>query len=101
MRDIFEALFVGQPTDPVEAARRAMRPPLRRRFYQAVRVAEADGGHAVLLDDARMRTPGRRSLDLPTRPLAEALAAAWQAQAEVIDPVKMPLTRLEIGRAHV
>jgi len=94
MRDIFEDLFVGQPTDPVEAARRAMRPPLRRRFYELVRVADAEGRHAILLDDAPVRTPGGRSLDVPTRPLAEALAAEWQAQAEVIDPVKMPLTRL-------
>jgi len=94
MRDIFEDLFVGQPIDPVAAARRAMRPPLRRRFYKTARAAEAEGGYAVLLDDAPVRTPGRRSLTLPSRPLAEAVAAEWQAQAEHIDPMRMPLTRL-------
>jgi len=94
MRDIFEDFFVGESTDPVTAARRAMRPPLRRRFYQTVDVVEAEGGYAVLLDNAPIRTPGRRSLNVPTRPLAEALAAEWQAQDELIDPTKMPLTRL-------
>src|SRR4051812_45297289 len=59
MRDIFEDLFVRQPTDPVAAARRAMRSPLRRRFYQAVHVADAEDGCAILLDDAPVRTPGR------------------------------------------
>jgi chaperone required for assembly of F1-ATPase len=94
MRDIFEDLFVGEPVDPVAAVRRAMRPPLRRRFYEVATVGEAEGGHAILLDHAPVRTPGRRSLIVPTRQLADAIAAEWQAQAEVIDPAKMPLTRL-------
>ena len=41
-----------------------------------------------------MRTPARRALAAPARPLAEALAAEWEAQREVIDPANMPLTRL-------
>ena len=94
MRDIFEDIFVGQPIDPVAAARRAMRPPLRRRFYVGVRVADAEGDYAILLDDAPIRTPGQRSLTAPSRLLAEAIAAEWQAQNEFIDPVRMPLTRL-------
>src|SRR6202035_5424782 len=40
------------------------------------------------------RTPGRRILGTPTRALADALAAEWNAQEELIDPLNMPLTRL-------
>ena len=41
-----------------------------------------------------MRTPARRALAAPTRALAEAIAAEWNAQTDVIDPARMPLTRL-------
>jgi chaperone required for assembly of F1-ATPase len=48
----------------------------------------------VLLDGKAVRTPAGRELILPTRALAEAVAAEWAAQAEHIDPATMPLTRL-------
>ncbi|MFL5095677.1 MAG: ATP12 family chaperone protein [Xanthobacteraceae bacterium] len=94
MRDIFHDIFVGQPTDPVEAARRAMRPPLRRRFYETASVQDGEGDYAVLLDGKPVRTPAHRQLSAPTVALAEAIAAEWLAQAAVIDPARMPLTRL-------
>ena len=50
MRDLFEEIFANQPLDPTEAARRGMRPHLRRRFYARAEVAEGEGGFAVLLD---------------------------------------------------
>ena len=34
MRDIFEDIFENQPLDPMESARRNMRPNLRTRFYK-------------------------------------------------------------------
>jgi chaperone required for assembly of F1-ATPase len=91
MRDVFEEIFANQPLDPTEAARRSMRPQLRRRFYQ--RAAVEDGG-AVVLDGKPVRTPARGVLAAPTRPLAEAIAAEWEGQRDVIDPARMPLTRL-------
>jgi len=48
----------------------------------------------VLLDGRPVKTPARRTLAAPTRALAEALAAEWEAQRDVVDPAKMPLTRL-------
>jgi chaperone required for assembly of F1-ATPase len=91
MRELFE----NTPSnDPTEATRRSMRTVLPRRFYEtATTVAVADG-HAVRLDDKPVRTPARRVLAAPTLALAEAIAAEWQAQKDVIDPAKMPLTRL-------
>lgn len=94
MRDVFEEIFTQQPLDPNEAARRAARPRLRPRFYQAAEVKNAAGGFAVMLDGKPVNTPGRRPLAAPIRKLATALAAEWDAQREVIDPSTMPLTRL-------
>jgi chaperone required for assembly of F1-ATPase len=96
MRDIFTELFENQPLDPTEAARRAVRPVLRKRFYQRAHVGESEGpaGLPVLIDGKSVRTPARRLLAAPTRTLAEQVAAEWNAQDDVIDPARMPLTRL-------
>lgn len=94
MRDIFDDIFKNQPLDPTEAARRAMRPQLRRRFYQAAGVEKRPEGYAVVLDGRPVRTPARRTLAAPSQALAQALADEWEAQREVVDPALMPLTRL-------
>jgi chaperone required for assembly of F1-ATPase len=94
MRDIFDDIFQGQPFEPEEAVRRSLRTPRRKRFYGAAGVADEPMGYVVVLDNRPVRTPGRRALAAPTRPLAEALAAEWDAQREFIDPAAMPLTRL-------
>ena len=93
MRDLFEDIFKNAPLDPTQAARRAARPHLRRRFYQQADVEEADGEFRVVLDGRPVKTPARRPLAAPTRALGEALAAEWDAQTEGIDPARMPLTR--------
>ena len=97
MRELLE----GHQTDgPVEAAQRAVRPTLRRRFYEMVTIAAGEGSHEgqngylVCLDGKPIRTPGRRTLAAPGAELARALADEWAVQGEYIDPVKMPLTRL-------
>jgi chaperone required for assembly of F1-ATPase len=94
MRDIFDDIFAKEPIDPVEAARRAVRPQLRKRFYERAEVAEGDGGFAIRLDGRPVRTPARGTLAAPSRALAQAIAAEWDAQREAIDPATMPLTRL-------
>jgi chaperone required for assembly of F1-ATPase len=96
MRDILEDIFTNQPLDPNEAARRAMRPNLRKRFYGRAEAAseKGEGGFAVLLDGKPVRTPARRLLAAPSQALAQAIADEWQAQTDVIDPGRMPLTRL-------
>ncbi len=94
MADLFEEIFAPSPIDPTEAARRAVRPTLKKRFYQTADVAHLAEGFAVTLDGRLVKTPARRTLSAPTRALAEALASEWQAQADVIDPARMPLTRL-------
>ena len=94
MRDLFEDIFRDAALDPTQAERRAVRPHLRRRFYQRAEVEDADGEFRIVLDGRPVKTPARRTLAAPTRALAQALAAEWEAQRDVIDPAKMPLTRL-------
>src|SRR5262249_37347273 len=94
LRDIFTDLFANEQPDPVAAARRAMRPPLPRRVYQTTGVEEAEGGVRVGRACRPVRTPARGFLIVPSRALAEAIAAEWDAQKETIDPAAMPLTRL-------
>ena len=91
MRDLFESPAAN---DPMQAARRGARPVLRRRFYENATVAATPDGFAVQLDGKPVHTPARRMLAAPTQELAQALAAEWNAQTEVVDPAKMPLTRL-------
>ena len=91
MRELFES---PAAENPMQAARRGARPVLRRRFYENATVAATPDGHAVQLDGKPVLTPARRPLAAPTRELAQALAAEWNAQTEVVDPAKMPLTRL-------
>jgi chaperone required for assembly of F1-ATPase len=84
---------ISLPDNPIEAARRTTRPVLRKRFYRKAAAVAVTEGFAVALDDKPVRTPARRLLAAPTLALAEAIAAEWEAQREVIDPAKMPLTR--------
>jgi chaperone required for assembly of F1-ATPase len=64
-----------------------------RRFYASATAAEEGGAHIVRLDQRTLKTPSRKPLHMPTRALAEAVAAEWEAQGEVIAPSAMPLTR--------
>ena len=91
MRELFEN---PSPEHAGEAARRAARPTLRRRFYAVAAVTPDAGRFAVQLDGKPVHTPARRPLAAPVLALAQAIAAEWQAQRETIDPATMPLTRL-------
>lgn len=57
-----------------------------KRFYAEATIGEADGGWRVLLDGRSIKTAGGRPQTVPTRALAEAMAAEWQNQGEKIDP---------------
>jgi chaperone required for assembly of F1-ATPase len=66
-----------------------------KRFYEQTGVEPADGGWRILLDGRPMRTPAKSILLVPTRALAEAIAAEWHEvpdKAE-INVAHLPLTR--------
>lgn len=69
-------------------------PATPRRFYKEVSVATVEGGHVIRLDGKDLRSPAKHPLLLPTRALADAIAAEWQAQTEKIQPATMPLMQL-------
>lgn len=64
-----------------------------KRVWDQVSTGEDGNGFAVFLDGRTLRTPARSPLVTPTQALAEAIAAEWDAQSGVIDPLTMPLTR--------
>jgi len=69
--------------------------PAVKRFYTSVTVvAVAEGQWGVELDGRSIKTPARNPLVLPTRRLAEAVTAEWEAQGDKVDPRSMPLTGL-------
>ena len=94
MRDIFDDIYKNTPLDPEEAVRRDTGVDLRKRFYETTGTDKSDGVFRVLLDGKPVRTPARRVLAAPSQILAQAIAQEWDAQQEVINPSKMPLTRL-------
>jgi chaperone required for assembly of F1-ATPase len=58
-----------------------------KRFYKQVSVEPTpDDTWRVLLDGRGIKTAGGRPQAVPTRALAEALAAEWATQAETIEP---------------
>ncbi len=79
----------GAPKGPITDT---MAKPLAKRFYKDVTVGEG-AFFQILLDGRVVRTPGKRALLLPSRTLADFIAAEWQAQGAAINPGIMPLTR--------
>jgi chaperone required for assembly of F1-ATPase len=95
--DDFLNVFAGRPmgaVDPMMSARSNMRGNLPKRFYTDVAVIPAPEGFGIGLDGRPVKTPAKRLLTVPSRNVAEALAAEWRAQGERIDPSDMPLTCL-------
>lgn len=67
-----------------------------KRFYKETAVDLGDGGHRILLDGKPMRTPAKAVLVVPTRALAQAIAAEWDKVPDKADinATHLPLTRL-------
>ena len=94
--DLISGLFPvhGADIDPVAMARRDLQKKWPKRFYKSAHVELRDGLHTLLLDGRAAKTPARSVLAVPNLEVAHALAAEWNAQEEVVNPLKMPLTRL-------
>jgi chaperone required for assembly of F1-ATPase len=93
MRELFDEVAGKSPVDPEEAVRRTTRGPQRKRFYAQAGVVETPDGFSIVLDGKPIRTPSARPLVAPNRDIADGIAAEWNAQADLIDPLTMPLTR--------
>ena len=64
-----------------------------KRFWKQAQVYEESDGFGIALDARPVKTPAKRTLVVPTRGFADAIAAEWDAQGEQIDPSSMPFTR--------
>ena len=64
-----------------------------KRFWKAARAVETQGGFAIELDGRPVKTPAKARLVVPSRALAQTIAAEWDAQEEQVDPAIMPFTR--------
>jgi len=64
-----------------------------KRFWQTVSCVPEGSGYAIHLDVRPLRTPAKTPVILPTLALARAVAAEWQAQESLINPLTMPHTR--------
>ncbi|AGF75999.1 ATP12 family chaperone protein [Bartonella vinsonii] len=68
--------------------------PLPKRFYKEVKVLCEERGFSVLLDGCPVKTPAKRFFIVPTEAFAMLVAEEFESQKQVIDPAKMPITRL-------
>lgn len=59
-----------------------------KRFYTDVTVAEAGDAWIVHLDGRPLKTQGGRPQAVPSRAMAELLAAEWAEQGDEIDPAR-------------
>ncbi len=67
---------------------------MKKRFYRNVGIRAGGGGFTITADGSALATPGGNDLCLKNRKMADLIAAEWDAQADNIDPEKMPFTRL-------
>ena len=65
----------------------------KKRFWKDTTYEAVEGGYTVLLDGRAVKTPAKAALVVPTRAMAEAMVAEWDAQEGEIDPTGMPVTR--------
>lgn len=64
-----------------------------KRFWTETTVERVGDGWQVLLDGRPVRTPRKAAMILPTQDMAQAVAAEWDAQQGLINPLLMPMTR--------
>lgn len=64
-----------------------------KRFWKQAAVQATDGGFDIRLDGRPVKTPAKAPLVVPTRSLARAIAAEWDAQEGKVRPETMPCTR--------
>lgn len=81
-------------THSVQKIQNLSRQPLPQRFYKEVKVVCEEEGFSLLLDGCPVKTPAKRHFLVPTKLFAAFVAKEFENQKQVIDPAKMPMTRL-------
>lgn len=97
MRDILEdaeGAAARGDIGPGKANRERDLKKFPKKFYKEASVKEMEGGFSIELDGRPVKTPGKQVLMLPGEASAQIVADEWNAAEEVINPLKMPATRL-------
>jgi chaperone required for assembly of F1-ATPase len=66
----------------------------KRRTWENITIKKIGDSFEVYLDDETLLTPKKNKLSLPTQKLASKVATEWEHQVDIIDPTKMPYSRL-------
>lgn len=64
-----------------------------KRFWKNAEAVPEAAGWTVRLDGRAVKTPAKAALIVPTRAMAQAIAAEWDAQQAEVRPDTMPVTR--------
>ena len=67
-----------------------------KRFYSDVGIVAAEGGFRVTLDAKPLRTPAKALLAVPSRRLADAIAAEWRGQGGDVKLGQVLSTRADL-----
>ena len=63
-------------------------------FWSNVEIGQSETGYKVMLDGRYLKTPAKSTLQVPTKAMAEEIAAEWRSLKDKVDPGKLPLTKL-------
>ena len=97
MRDILEdaeGAAARGDIGPGKANRERDLKKFPKKFYEKAEIKQVEEGFAIELDGRPVKTPGKQVLKLPGSASAQIVADEWNAAEEVINPLKMPATRL-------
>ncbi|MBB5072934.1 chaperone required for assembly of F1-ATPase [Bartonella callosciuri] len=95
MREILDHFDMPLNKDPsVQKPQKLSCQSYPKRFYKEVKIFCEEGNFAILLDGCPVKTPAKRPFFVPTEALATLIAQEFGRQKQVIDPTKMPITRL-------
>ncbi|MET3590080.1 chaperone required for assembly of F1-ATPase [Bartonella silvatica] len=95
MREILDHFDVSfKNNHSVQNTQKLSCQPLSKRFYKEVKTLREEGGFSILLDGLPVKTPAKRHFLVPTDAFATFIVREFESQKQVIDPVKMPMTRL-------
>ena len=87
-----------QAAEPGDGAKRRPgqepRLELPKRFYKVAEAVAAGHHYQIHLDGRPLKTPKKRTLEVPNAALADAVAEEWRRQVVHINPAVMPLTRI-------
>lgn len=67
-----------------------------KRFWKKTSVKTIDKGFTITLDGKPIATPGGKSFEVDSAPLADAICKEWDSQSEAITPDTMPIYKFAV-----